>query len=179
MTTVAAGPTTAGPTTVAAELASDLGVVLRDLRWTDLAAVAELELEVFPDDAWSAVSWWAELAARPRRDYLVAVDRSGLVGYAGLDHGGELSDVMTVAVAPASRGVGLGRVLVDEVVRRARARAVSSVVLEVRADNAAARRLYESVGFEVVSVRRGYYQPERVDALVLRMPLTQRRVDDA
>ncbi|MGL5851790.1 MAG: GNAT family N-acetyltransferase, partial [Phycicoccus sp.] len=91
----------------------------------------------------------------------------------------EVSDVMTVAVAPTSRGLGLGRVLLDELVRRARGRGASSAMLEARADNVAALRLYESVGFGVVSVRRGYYQPERVDAVVLRMPLLQSEVADA
>ena len=42
-------------------------------------------------------------------------------------------------------------------------------MLEVRADNAAALRLYERHGFERVAVRRGYYQPEGVDAHVLRL----------
>ncbi|MGL4178245.1 MAG: ribosomal protein S18-alanine N-acetyltransferase [Dermatophilaceae bacterium] len=153
--------------------------MLRDMRWADVAVVAALEAEVFPADAWSEASWWAELALRPRRDYVVAVGSSGLVGYAGLDQGGEVSDVMTVAVAPASRGLGLGRVLLDELMRRARGRGASSAMLEVRADNEAALRLYASTGFEVVSVRRGYYQPEGVDALVLRMPLRQREIVDA
>ncbi|MGL5818453.1 MAG: ribosomal protein S18-alanine N-acetyltransferase [Phycicoccus sp.] len=149
------------------------------MRWTDVAAVAAAEAELFPQDAWSEASWWAELAARPRRDYVVVAGGSGPVGYAGLDHRGEVSDVMTVAVAPASRGLGLGRVLLDELVRRARGRGASSVMLEVRADNAAALGLYESAGFDVVSVRRGYYQPGHVDALVLRMSLMEKGFDDA
>ncbi|MGL5930603.1 MAG: ribosomal protein S18-alanine N-acetyltransferase [Dermatophilaceae bacterium] len=157
----------------------ETGVVLRDLRWTDVAAVAALEAEVFPADAWSEASWWAELAARPQRDYVAAVGGSGLVGYAGLDQRGEVCDVMTVAVAPVSRGLGLGRILLDELMRRARGRGASSAMLEVRADNDAALRLYESTGFEVVSVRRGYYQPEGVDALVLRVSLLQKDIDDA
>ena len=44
-------------------------------------------------------------------------------------------------------------------------------MLEVRADNGAARRLYERHGFAEVSVRRRYYQPEGVDAVVMRRRL--------
>ncbi|MBD3784514.1 MAG: hypothetical protein IE926_16465, partial [Micrococcales bacterium] len=65
---------------------------LRDARWPDLGGLAALETTLFPDDAWSPPSWWAELAARPRRDYVVAEADGALVGYAGLDHGGEVSD---------------------------------------------------------------------------------------
>ncbi|MGL5850436.1 MAG: GNAT family N-acetyltransferase, partial [Phycicoccus sp.] len=118
----------------AARSAHGAGVVLRDMRWVDVPVVAALEAEVFSEDAWSEASWWAELAARPRRDYVVAAGTSGPVGYAGLDHRGEVSDVMTVAVAPTSRGLGLGRVLLDELVRRARGRGASSAMLEARAD---------------------------------------------
>ncbi|MGL4743586.1 MAG: ribosomal protein S18-alanine N-acetyltransferase [Dermatophilaceae bacterium] len=153
-------------------------VVLRDMRWTDVVAAAALEGEVFSAEAWSEESWWAELAGRPRRDYVVADCGSGLVGYAGLDQRGEVADVMTLAVASAWRGCGLGRALLGDVLRRARQRGAAAVMLEVRADNVAGLRLYESAGFVVVSVRRGYYQPAHVDALVLRMSLVQKGLGD-
>ncbi|EWT04773.1 alanine acetyltransferase [Intrasporangium chromatireducens Q5-1] len=144
-------------------------VALRDLEWTDLETLAVLERELFADDAWSVESWWHELAGRPRRDYVVAVDGDGqIVGYAGLDRAGETGDVMTVAVVPAARGRGLGHHLLGELVRRAELSGIRSLLLEVRADNASARRLYERNGFDVISVRRKYYQPDGVDALVMR-----------
>jgi ribosomal-protein-alanine N-acetyltransferase len=144
-------------------------VRLRELEWPDLEVLAALERELFADDAWTLESWWHELAGRPRRDYVVAVDEQGeILGYAGLDRAGESGDVMTIAVAPAAQGRGLGRHLLTELVRRAELSGIRSLLLEVRADNAAARRLYERGGFEVISVRRRYYQPGDVDALVMR-----------
>jgi ribosomal-protein-alanine N-acetyltransferase len=44
-------------------------------------------------------------------------------------------------------------------------------MLEVRDDNVAARRLYESRGFELLTTRRRYYQPGDVDAHVMRLDL--------
>ena len=147
-------------------------VVLRDVRWTDLATLAALETELFSDSAWSEGTWWAELAGRPRRDYVLLAGTGGCVlGYAGLDHAGEVADVMTVAVTPAARGRGLGRRLLDELEVRARAGGATYLLLDVRADNAAARSLYERAGFEPLSIRRRYYQPGDVDALVLRKHL--------
>ncbi len=152
---------------------------VRDAHWTDVQTLAALEAELFPDDAWSERSWWAELAGRPRREYVVvADDGAGLVGYGGLDHGGEVSDVMTVAVAPRARGRGLGRRLLDELERRAGARGAGHVMLEVRADNVAATHLYETAGYTVLTTRRGYYQPGAVDALVMRKTLRQKGADD-
>ena len=141
---------------------------LREVQWGDVPALAALELELFAHDAWSEPTWWAELAGRPRRDYVVLADADGVLGYAGLDHGGDVADVMTVAVAPRARGRGLGRLLLDELERRALGRGAGHVILEVRADNAAAIGLYERSGYTVLSTRRRYYQPGDVDALVMR-----------
>lgn len=146
---------------------------LRDITWRDLPTVAGLESALFGRHAWSEPTWWAELAGRPRREYVAAVGPDGSVqGYAGLDHGGESADIMTVAVDPRHRGAGVGRSLVDELIARAERGGAGALLLEVRDDNAAARALYARAGFELLSRRRGYYQPEGVDALVLRRLLS-------
>ena len=55
--------------------------------------------------------------------------------------------------------------LVAEAVRRG----AGEVFLEVRADNPGARELYRSLGFEEIAVRAKYYQPDGVDAIVMRL----------
>ena len=147
---------------------------MRDVHWTDIPALDALEQRLFPDDAWSQATWWSELAGRPRRSYVVEEDPSGaVVAYGGLDLGGEVADVMTMAVAPEAQGRGLGRAVLEELVARARADCAEHLLLEVRADNEPARKLYDSNGFEVLTVRRRYYQPGDVDALVMRRVLTE------
>ncbi|MBP6525326.1 MAG: ribosomal protein S18-alanine N-acetyltransferase [Dermatophilaceae bacterium] len=146
------------------------------MHWTDIEQLAQLERELFADDAWSQQTWWAELAGRPRRDYVAEVEGAEVLGYAGLDHGGDVADVMTIAVAPSARGRGLGRRLLDELETRARAGRAASVMLEVRADNAAAIGLYDRAGYTVVSTRRRYYQPGDIDALVMRKILSDAEV---
>ena len=144
---------------------------LREMTWRDIPRLAELERRLFAADAWTEESWWGELAGRPRRSYVVLEGDAGLEGYAGVDLGGDVADVMTVAVVPEARGRGLGDVLLGELLRRAAEGKAGSVMLEVRADNGPARRLYQRHGFEEVSVRRRYYQPEGVDAVVMRRRL--------
>lgn len=148
---------------------------LRDLHWSDIDELVALETELFPDDAWTAASLWAELAARPRRSYVVARDDADgeLSGYGGVDLGGEVADIMTMAVAAHHQGRGLGRQLLDELVARAVADHAAYLMLEVRADNDAARRLYESRGFDTLTIRRRYYQPGDVDAHVMRLTLQE------
>jgi [ribosomal protein S18]-alanine N-acetyltransferase len=145
---------------------------LRPMTWQDIPQLAALERELFAADAWSEQTWWAELAARPRRAYQVAEDGRGAVtGYAGLDRGGDVADVMTLAVAPAHQGKGLGRVLLKWLVEEARASGADYLMLEVRADNEPAHKLYAAAGFELLTVRRKYYQPGDVDAHIMRLDL--------
>ena len=95
-------------------------------------------------------------------------DEPRLIGYAGLLAGAGEAEVLTIAVAPAHEGRGLGAVLLTELMREAARRECDDVVLEVRVDNDRAQQLYRRFGFEGVGVRKGYYQPMNIDALVMR-----------
>jgi ribosomal-protein-alanine N-acetyltransferase len=162
------------PTTSTAALRQ---TTLREMTWRDIPALTALEPVLFADDAWSEQTWWAELAGRPRRSYVVGELSGAVVGYAGIDCGGEVADVMTIAVAPAARGHGLGAALMRWVIARARRSGAEFLMLEVRADNAVAQRLYAAAGFEMLTVRRRYYQPGDVDALIMRLPLRELEED--
>lgn len=98
-----------------------------------------------------------------------ALDPS-LLGYAGLlaPKGGGQGDVQTIAVAPAARGMGLGRGLMHALITESRRRGVSELFLEVRADNPIARSLYRSLGFEEIGVRPRYYR-HGIDAVMMRL----------
>jgi ribosomal-protein-alanine N-acetyltransferase len=129
----------------------------------DIAAVALLENEVFPDP-WSENAFREELAAAGRC-YLVAEEGGTVLGYGGLLVVAEDAHVTTLAVAPADRGRGLGTRLMLHLAGEALAAGVSHLTLEVRVGNESAQRLYHRFGFETVGVRRHYYRDE--DALIM------------
>jgi ribosomal-protein-alanine N-acetyltransferase len=79
---------------------------------------------------------------------------------------GELH-INNIAVGPAWRGRGLGSALLGAVLDRARGLGATRATLEVRSSNAVALALYRRFGFEVVSVRRGYYHNPDDDGLIL------------
>jgi [ribosomal protein S18]-alanine N-acetyltransferase len=141
----------------------------------DLEAIMALETATFESDAWSAESMSSELASE-HTYYLFAFDPAtpdALAGYGGLlapVDSGE-GDIQTLAVAPSARRYGLGRTLVAALLAEAAARGAEEVFLEVRADNPNARALYDSMGFEQIAVRVKYYQPDGVDAQVMRVRL--------
>nr|WP_280672139.1 ribosomal protein S18-alanine N-acetyltransferase [Kitasatospora sp. MAP12-44] len=143
------------------------------MRWWDIEPVLELERRLFPEDAWSAAMFWSELAeAHPggTRHYTVAATPDGaIVGYAGLMAVGAEGDVQTIAVDERHQGQGLGAALLTDLVEESVRRGCAELLLEVRIDNFGAQRLYERFGFAPVGIRRGYYQPANVDALVMRL----------
>ncbi|GAB6901292.1 ribosomal protein S18-alanine N-acetyltransferase [Kineosporia succinea] len=141
---------------------------MRPLRWWDVEALMPLERELFGDTAWTAEMFWSELAHPETRWYVVAESEGEILGYAGLFAPGAEADVQTIAVAPAAQGQGLGRALLGALTETARERGATTLLLEVRADNASAVRLYERSGFERIAVRHRYYQPGDIDAWIMR-----------
>jgi len=149
------------------------GAVLREMTDADMPRIMTLEQELFPDDAWTPEMFAAELAQpASRRLYLVAVEAGALTGYAGMMFaGGPEADVVTLAVDPARWGRGTGTALLTALVAEAARRGCTEVLLEVREDNPRARQLYLRHGFAEIGIRRGYYQPSGVDAVVMRKVL--------
>ena len=96
-----------------------------------------------------------------------------MAGYAGMMFipGGTQADVLTIAVRQAYWGQGIGSALLGALLAAARDRGCAEVFLEVRADNPRAHGLYQRRGFEDLGVRRGYYQPSGMDAIVMRKDL--------
>ncbi len=148
-------------------------VRLREMSKADMAAIIALERELFPEDAWTPEMFAAEFAQPPaRRLYLVAEQGNALIGYAGMMFtGGSQADVVTLAVTPARWREGTGTALLTALVDEAEKRGYEEVLLEVREDNPRARRLYLRHGFTEIGIRRGYYQPSGINAVVMRKVL--------
>jgi [ribosomal protein S18]-alanine N-acetyltransferase len=143
---------------------------LRPATLDDLDGIMSLERASFPTDAWSDAMMREELAS-PHGWYVVAEHAGRLAGYAGLraPRGAKDGDIQTITIAEAYRGRGRGRMLLTALLAEAAARGVREVFLEVRADNPVAQALYASEGFAEVGRRPRYYQPDDVDAVVMRL----------
>lgn len=134
----------------------------------DEVVAAEKMLFEFP---WSRGNFRDSLVA----GYSAWVCRGGasLVGYAVMMMVVDEAHVLNLSVHPAWQRRGYGRMLLEHLCAVARQMNASSMYLEVRPSNSAARALYRRSGFEVVGHRRGYYPARggREDALVMtRLP---------
>lgn len=132
--------------------------------------IALLERECFADP-WSQQSIASELH-NPLSLWLVAQEGQTLLGYVGSQTCLYETDMMNIAVSPASRRQGVARALIEALVSALRERGSKQLTLEVRASNGPARQLYESLGFLQVGLRKNYYRNPKEDALILRKEWT-------
>jgi ribosomal-protein-alanine N-acetyltransferase len=144
-------------------------VTIDGLTEADAGRCAELEALLFPgDDPWPTIAFVRELAAE-HNHYVAARENDLLIGYGGISRLGRTPpfeyEIHTIGVDPAYQGRGVGRRMLDELLKIA---AESVVHLEVRTDNATAIALYRSVGFTEVGVRKRYYRISGADAYTMR-----------
>ena len=120
---------------------------------------------------------WSEGIFRDclRVGYVCRVVEAGgeLGGYGIMSVGAGEAHILNICIREEYRGRGYARKVMLYLMDRARAAGMYEAFLEVRPSNTVAVRLYHSMGFEQVGVRRGYYQASvgREDAAVLRRVL--------
>jgi ribosomal-protein-alanine N-acetyltransferase len=147
---------------------ADLEAVLRIERlsfhtpWSRQAFLHELERN-------RVAGLWVARGKRPgETDHTAPV-----VGYLCLWVVADEIHVTNLAVDPAWRGEGIGRLLLGTLLAHHRAGGARRAFLEVRPDNVGARRLYSELGFQEVGRRRGYYVDTGEDALLLEARLDE------
>jgi ribosomal-protein-alanine N-acetyltransferase len=107
----------------------------------------------------------------------VVTVNDAIIGYGVMSVGAGEAHILNLCIGALYRCRGVGRRLLTYLVDRGAAAGMSEAFLEVRPSNTSAIRLYLSVGFEQVGMRRGYYQAVggREDAAVLKLALRPRR----
>lgn len=138
---------------------------MRPMERPDVERVVAIERAAFPGP-WSERVFSEEVDA-DGRVWLVAEVDGRVVGFAGLMLVAEEAHVLNMGVDPEWWGLGVGKVLLAELMRRGVALGARRFTLEVAQDNLRARALYREAGFRRRGVRPGYYDESGQDALVL------------
>jgi [ribosomal protein S18]-alanine N-acetyltransferase len=155
-------------------LQSASDVVIRPMIEADVSAVVALERASYQFP-------WSEGIFRDclRVGYTCRVVTSAnrVIGYGVMSVGAGEAHILNLCIDAAFRCQGIGRRMLDYLLDKGAAAGMSEAFLEVRPSNTAAIRLYLSVGFDQVGMRRGYYQAVggREDAAVLKLTLRGRR----
>ena len=105
-------------------------------------------------------------------EFLCAFVNGEFAGYAGMICVLDEGQICNVAVCPLFRRRGIGEALMEAQRKAALARNLSVMMLEVRASNIAAQKLYEKTGWEKVGVRKNYYSFPREDGVLYNLYLS-------
>lgn len=145
------------------------GVKFRPWTQIDLVEIYALEKIVYLEDPWSLAQFKEEYAGKARQ-YLVAEFGGKIVGYAGVLLAGDVTDILTLTVAPEFRRRGIARELLKRMIDWSRNQKVVAMMLEMREGNLEAEPLYLAYGFRKLSKRNDYYGPG-LTAVVMRKEL--------
>ena len=165
-----------------------IGARLRVAELPDVQAMHAMETTLFPADAWHIDMFLAEITHPTRTYYLLEIPAKNAVGddsepvteryftdgedtwlaigYCGTMVVADTADVQTIGVLPEYEGHGFGRAMLEQMHARARELGAERILLEVRADNPRAQRLYERNGYRAIHVRRRYYE-DGTDATIM------------
>lgn len=116
---------------------------------------------------WSDHAFTYEILYNELSYYTVALLDDVVVGYAGMWMILDEAHVTNVAVAPTHRNRKIGRLLMQQLMNKAVQNGINRMTLEVRPSNAYARRLYKSLGFKELGVRKNYYTDTNEDAIIM------------
>ncbi len=150
-------------------------MLIRQATPDDLPAIRNLEKQAETAAHWAEREYDALFAPEaPRRIALVATgqaDTHRVHGFVIARCASEDWEIENVVVAADRRRSGVASALIRELLQMAHKQAATSVLLEVRESNLAARQLYERLGFSAIARRAAYYREPSEDSLVLRISI--------
>lgn len=145
---------------------------LRPMHVDDVPAVMDIERRVYPFP-------WTDGIFRDciHVGYCcwVAEQSGAVIGYTVMSIGAGESHILNLCVDPDHQRQGVGRAMLDHIVRLAEDHLARSIFLEVRPSNKVALKMYKDAGFHEVGTRKDYYPSTngRENALILERKLSQ------
>ncbi|MDT8363855.1 MAG: ribosomal protein S18-alanine N-acetyltransferase [Nitrosomonas sp.] len=145
---------------------------IREMCLDDLGQVILIEHEIFIFP-WTLGNFRDSIKAGYHGRVLARKDNTLLMGYGILMMGVDEAHLLTLGIGSSWQKQGCGTRLLHHFIEFAGNNGARSVLLDVRASNMNAAGLYQSLGFEQIAVRKGYYPAMcgQEDALVMRLML--------
>lgn len=141
-------------------------MMIRRMDAQDVSSVAQIEKNTF-SLPWSEKSF-RDALDNPYAYFLIAEEEGQVVGYVGVYISFEEGEITNVAVDEGFRKNGAGAALMKRLLLDLQEQNVLRIVLEVRASNTPAIRLYEKMGFCKIGTRKGFYDFPKEDADIMQ-----------
>lgn len=145
---------------------------LRPATVADIPTLMALEKHAVTSAHWSAEQYQAVFSTAQSRIALIIEDHEAIQGFLVARGVGSEWELENIAIAGPARRRGLGSRLLGEFLNAARSLGATTVFLEVRESNSAARRLYEKWAFSESGRRANYYRDPKESAVTYRLDLS-------
>ena len=142
---------------------------IRRMVLEDCEQVAAIEAVSF-SVPWSQGAFVATVS-HPGYRYFVAEENGEILGYCGFTYVLDEAEIPNVCVSAKVRGCGIGKKMMLALFEEAKSLGVATLYLEVRQSNMPAQKLYRSVGFEEIGLRKNFYEQPKEDALLMKRTL--------
>jgi ribosomal-protein-alanine N-acetyltransferase len=139
---------------------------VREMCFEDVPQVFEIEKQSFLTP-WSKEAFEKEILDNKFARYTVVENNGEIVAYGGMWWILDEAHVTNIAVHNHFRKQGIGRLLVDGMIKWCKRESISKMTLEVRVSNDSAIKLYEKFGFIIEGKRKAYYTDTGEDAYIM------------
>ncbi|MCR5265829.1 MAG: ribosomal protein S18-alanine N-acetyltransferase [Cyanobacteria bacterium RUI128] len=133
----------------------------------DVPEIAEIEASAYGNHHWSKDAFYSEVENKIAKYYTARTQDGKIVGYAGTWHIVDEAHITTIAVKPDERRKHIADHLIVKLLEDCYNEFIKYITLEVRVSNIPAIKLYEKYGFKSLGKRKGYYQDNNEDALIM------------
>lgn len=133
----------------------------------DVEAVVQIEAEAYGKHHWAKSSFYDEMSNNLAKYYVAKTHTGELVGYAGTWHIIDEGHITTIAVKKEYLRNHIGEAIIQRIIDDCYKNNIKYLTLEVRVSNIPAIKLYEKYGFQSLGTRKGYYQDNNEDALIM------------
>ena len=133
----------------------------------DIDEVVEIESEAYGKHHWAKSSFYDEMSNNLAKYYVAKTNEGKLVGYAGTWHIIDEGHITTIAVKNEYLRNHIGEKIIQTIIDDCYKNNIKYLTLEVRVSNIPAIKLYEKYGFQSLGTRKGYYQDNNEDALIM------------
>lgn len=141
-------------------------ILIRKMEERDLDRIMEIEKDCFTTP-WTRESFLIEITENLLARYLVAEVDGLVVGYGGIWMIVGEGHITNIAVESKYRKLGIGKRLLEGLIKLSMAMGIGSMTLEVRESNIPAQNLYKQYGFIAHGIRPNYYQDDNEDAIIM------------
>ena len=144
-----------------------LSIKIKPMEKSDIDAVIAIEEKAYGPHHWSKESFMGELSNELAKYFSVFSENGDLIAYCGCWQILEEAHITNIAVDPDFRQKHIGEAMLKTIIDECYKNMAKYITLEVRVGNKPAIGLYEKYGFKSLGTRKGYYQDNNEDALIM------------